>query len=153
MCRTYAHLAERLRPQVVEEFCQTHGVTPNALFTAAFAYVLARWNSGADAVFTAIYNGRTDPRTFPVVGMLVKTLPVCARLDDAPDAAGFVVAMKQRLAGLMANDLYSFAEASRAYGIRSDIIFAYQGDDFGAFSIAGYPAEQIPCRLPPPRRR
>ena len=146
-CRTYGHLAARLRAQAVEAYCNAHHVTPNALFTAAFAYALARWKNESGALFTAIYNGRTDPRTFPVVGMLVKTLPVYAQMDDACGAAAYVGAMKDHLAGLMVNDLFSFAEASRAYGIRSDIIFAYQGDEFSGVSIAGHAAEQIALPL------
>jgi len=146
-CQTHTHLAGALRPQAVDAYCEAHGVTPNALFTAAFAYALARWTNQSSVVFTTIYNGRTDPRTFPMVGMLVKTLPVYAQIDHARSAAEYVVAMKEHLSQLMANDLFSFAEASRAYGIRSDIIFAYQGDDFSAFSIDGHPAEQIALPL------
>ncbi len=146
-CRTYSHLAARLRAQAIEDYCAAHRVTPNALFTAAFAYTLARWKNESGALFTAIYNGRTDPRTFPVVGMLVKTLPVYIQIDDACGAAEYVGAVKDHLAALMANDLFSFAEASRAYGIRSDIIFAYQGDEFSGVSIAGHAAEQIALSL------
>ena len=147
ICRTHTHLAGRLHPEAVDRYCKAYGVTPNALFTAAFAYALARWTNQSSVVFTAIYNGRTDPRTFPMVGMLVKTLPVYAQIDDARSVGEYVSAMKEHLAGLMANDLFSFAEASRAYGIRSDVIFAYQGDDFTSFSIAGHPAEQVALPL------
>lgn len=37
----------------------------------------------------------------------------------------------------MAHDIYSFAEISRAYHIKPDIIFVYQGDDFVEFEIGG----------------
>ncbi len=140
------HRDERLLAEAVDAFCREHQVTPNALFTAAFGLTLARWKHAPDAVFTVIYHGRTDPRTASVVGMLVKTLPLYVNASEG-GTVHFVNTVKEQLAGLMAHDLYSFAEASRAFGISSDIIFAYQGDMLEGAEIAGAEADLIALPL------
>lgn len=145
--RTLAHVAAGLEQQAVDAFCEQHRISPNVLFTAAFAYTLARWKNTPEAVFTVIYNGRTDPRTASTIGMLVKTLPMHVQIDGKQSVSDYVSGVKESLAGLMANDIFSFAEVSRAYGIRPDIIFAYQGEDLTSVPIAGQVAERIPLTL------
>lgn len=142
----FHHRDERLLVKTVDAFCREHQVTPNALFTAAFGLTLARWAHTPDAIFTVIYHGRTDPRTANTVGMLVKTLPVYANTDTG-STVQFVKSIKEQLTGLMTHDLYSFAEASRAFDIQADIIFAYQGDMLEGAEIAGHAAEIIALPL------
>lgn len=145
--RSYEQPVAGLTPQAVDAYCKKHQLTPNALFTAAFAYTLARWKNDQEALFTVIYNGRTDPRTASTIGMLVKTLPLYVQLDAQQSVSAYVSGVKDSLTGLMAHDLYSFAEISSAYGIRPDIIFAYQGDIVSGLPIAGLMAERIPLSL------
>ena len=47
----------------------------------------------------------------------------------------------------MANDLYSFADISNAYGIRSDVLFAYQGDAFSVGDFCGGAFETVALPL------
>lgn len=131
----------------VDAFCAENGVTPNALFMAGFGVLLGKITGQEEAVFASIYNGRTDPRTFDMLGMLVKTYPIYMQLESSCRVDDFVRSVRERISRLTANDLYSFAEASRAYGVNSDILFAYQGDEFVAHTFAGKPAAFIETRL------
>ena len=137
----------KLDREAVQAFCEKNSVTPNALFSAAFGLLLGKVNGQEEAVFTAIYNGRTDPRTFGILGMLVKTYPIYMNLDGKCKTDEFVKTVRDSIKSLTANDIYSFAEASRAYGISSDIIFAYQGDGLNAESFAGKPASFLDIKL------
>ena len=121
----------------VQAWCGERKVTENAFFTFAFAYTLAKVAGRDEALFCSIFNGRTDPRTFRMLGMLVKTFPfyMTFKGQDAPSEA--VKAAARRIRDLTAGDLYSFAEVSRAYGIQPDILFAFQGSAFNAFTVAG----------------
>ena len=138
---------QKLKRESVDAFCAKHHVTPNALFTAGFGMLLGKLTGQDEAVFASIYNGRTDPRTFGMLGMLVKTYPIYMQLNSKTETGTFVQIVRDSISQLTANDLYSFAEASRAYGINSDIIFAYQGDDFTANTFAGKPAQFLETRL------
>lgn len=133
-CRQYS---EKLAPGRVEDFCQKHKITPNVFFLSVMGYVLGKYAGSEEACFTTIYNGRGDGRTAGTMGMLVKTLPVLCALEEKTRIADYVSQVKEQLLSSMANDIYSFAEISRAYGIRPEIMFVYQGDDFVEFEIGG----------------
>ena len=136
-----------LKSKAVDAFCEKHNVTPNAVFTAGFGILLAKLTGQDEAVFASIHNGRNDPRTFAMLGMLVKTYPIYIHPDSKLDTGTFVQNVRDSIKQLTANDLYSFAEASRAYGITSDILFAYQGDEFTANTFAGKPAHFLDTKL------
>ncbi len=114
----------------VTNYCKTNNFTANAYFNAAFAYTLSCFGNFEDAVYTTIYNGRNDSRLSSSVTMLVKTLPVLVHTEGSIAVSEMIKAVQDQLIGSMSNDIYSFAEISAAYGIRSDILFAYQGSEF-----------------------
>ncbi|MCQ2154174.1 MAG: amino acid adenylation domain-containing protein, partial [Bacteroidales bacterium] len=111
----------------VRGFCSAGGITPAVLASAVFGYVISRYTFSHKFAFATIYNGRQDLRTERTVSMLVKTLPVCGEIAPEQRVRDFLVSVKDRLVGAMANDIYSFAELSAATGLGSDVLFAYQG--------------------------
>ncbi|MBQ1678315.1 MAG: amino acid adenylation domain-containing protein [Oscillospiraceae bacterium] len=131
-------------PERVLAFCKEHKLTENALFTAAFGYLLARMNGSDEALFASIYNGRTRTETLRIMGMLVKTYPIYLFADPNRNACDFIRDVQKRIQELTANDLYSFAEAVRDYDVNADVLFAYQGDAFTGFTVAGQKAAEIP---------
>ena len=124
-------------------FCKTNGFTENALFTAAFALLLMRLGGSDEALFASIYNGRTRLETLRIMGMLVKTYPFCISCSKDDGTGAFISAVQKRIQELTANDLYSFAEAVRDYDVNADVLFAYQGDSFTGFTLAGQRAAEI----------
>ena len=132
-----------VRAEDVTAFCGAHQLTENALFTAAFALLLARMGGSEEALFASIYNGRTRPETLRMMGMLVKTYPFYARCQKELMPAEYVRSVQAEIQELTANDLYSFAEATRDYDVNADVLFAYQGDSFADFTLAGQKPVQI----------
>lgn len=132
----------------VNGFCEDNHLTMNAFFNAVFGYTLSRFGAREETVFTTIYNGRSDSRLASAFTMLVKTLPVLVRMDGSEKVIDFIRAIQGQLMDSMSNDIYSFAEISRECGVKSDIIFVYQGDNFNFDSLCG---EKAICRslLPP----
>ena len=141
-CKTLDRI-EILSMGQIDDFCKKNHLTPNAFFSGAFAYLLGQYTNQDEALFTTIYNGRNDARKASMIGMLVKTLPIYANLDARQTVAEYLKTMKEHIMELMAYDIYSFGEISRAYGIKADILFAWQGEDFSDFSIGGEPSEQV----------
>ncbi|WKY48117.1 amino acid adenylation domain-containing protein [Eubacteriaceae bacterium ES3] len=127
--------------KAVADYCEAHQITPNAFFVGLFGFVLGRYNNKDHSVFTTIYNGRNDSRMNRSMGMYVKTLPVYCPLD-AP-ASQLFLSTKKQLMDSMENDIYSFAEISRAFGITADVMFVYQGDNFEFTTLAGLPTEAL----------
>ena len=132
-----------ISPEEVMAFCKANQLTENALFTAAFALLLARMNGGDEALFASIYNGRTRVETLRIMGMLVKTHPIHVHCGKESRTKDFVLSVQKRIQELTANDLYSFAEAVRDYDVNADVMFAYQGDSFTGFTVAGKKAVEI----------
>ncbi len=130
-------------PAEIQKYCMENRFTPNAFFNAAFGFALSRFTQPDDVVFTSVYNGRSDPRLASSVTMLVKTLPVLVRTEKNTTVKELVRHTQEQLMDSMANDIFSFAEVSRAYGIRSDIILVYQGNDFDFDSLCGEKAEMV----------
>jgi amino acid adenylation domain-containing protein/non-ribosomal peptide synthase protein (TIGR01720 family) len=82
--RLTRELTERL-----ERFRTAHGLTAEALLTAAWAVVLGRYSGTDDVVFGLTSPGRSGPVSGidRMVGLLINTLPVRARLQwDRPVA-------------------------------------------------------------------
>ena len=127
----------------IEEFCKENQVSANAFFNAAFGFALSRFVPFENVTYTTVYNGRNDSRLSNSFTMLVKTLPVMVKTEENRSILKLLKETQEQLLSSMANDIYSFAEISAAYGLHSDILFVYQGDNFNFDSLCGYPAEFI----------
>lgn len=125
----------------VRRFCEENKLSMNAFFTAVFGFVLSKYSHSDHPAFASIYNGRSDSRLSRTVSMLVKTLPVVCNVENADKTVReYVADMGTQLMDSMANDIYSFAEISRELSAKSDVMFAYQGSEFGFDSLCGEPA-------------
>ncbi len=121
--------AQETDMDALRQFCAEQKITLNTLFTAAFGFVTGRYVYKDEAVFTTIYNGRNDSRLASAVSMLVKTLPVYCNLDGEKEIGDYLRETGEQLMNSMNADIYSFAEISRAYNIKADLMFAFQGDN------------------------
>ncbi len=143
MTASSEYILDGISAEAVADFCQKYSVTENALFTASFAMLLSRLSDSDEALFAAIYNGRTRVETLRIMGMLVKTYPIWVSTERTQKSVDFILSVQKRIQELTANDLYSFAEAVRDYDVNADILFAYQGDSFTGFTLAGQKAVEI----------
>lgn len=129
--------------EALDAFLEKNGLTENAYFNAAFGYALSRFITKDSPVYTSIYNGRSSSLLAGAVSMLVKTLPVMVNSEEDAAVIEYIKNTQTQLMNSMANDIYSFAEISASYGIHSDILFVYQGDNFAFDQMCGKPAEVV----------
>lgn len=133
-------------PEDVKHFCRVNRLSMNGFFTAVFSLVLSKYAGKEETVFATIYNGRNDSRLDETVAMLVKTFPVKGRIGteqkDCPVTA-YVSEIADQLMESMANDIYSFGEISRKFGVHADVMFAYQGENFRFDKMCGQSAKLI----------
>lgn len=143
----YFHGSLGEKSAAVTEFCKKRNVTQNAFFNAAFSLTLSKFIRNESVAYCTVYNGRNDSRLFESFAMLVKTLPVSSEINTKATVVSFVESMQKQLMDSMANDIYSFAEISRKFGLKSDIFFNYQGDNFNFDNIGGENAELVACEV------
>ena len=138
---TSVTLPSGLDMAAVKEFCGKNHFTLNAFFNAVFALVLGKFCFKNEALYVTVYNGRNDSRLSRAVTMLVKTLPVYMEMPGDRNLKELIAAMGTQLMNSMSNDIYSFAEISRAYDVHADVMFVYQGESFVFNEIGGEPAD------------
>ncbi|HBL40912.1 MAG TPA: hypothetical protein DDY98_04805, partial [Ruminococcaceae bacterium] len=143
--------AVHVSPKEIETFCQKHHVTKNIFFTAVFALTLAKFTSHEEALFSTVYNGRTDPRTERLVGMLVKTLPVFVSAQPERLVSDFLKQTEEHIKQLRKYDIFSFADCAEEYGVNADTIFVYQGRMLAEARLGGQAVEQISVRNSQPK--
>jgi len=129
--------------KLVHKFLKKNNLNLNGFYTAVFAYTLAKWNDNEDALFTSIYSGRDSSFTARSMTMMVKTLPVYAKFELDTLVLDFIRAVSKQLEESQRNTLFSFADVSREFGVKADVMFAYQGDGFLPSQVGGHKAELI----------
>jgi len=119
-------------------YCDKIGATMNGAMCSIMGFVLSKFCGTNEPVFTTVYNGRDDSRTSHTVAMMVKTLPVMCNI--AGKTSDYVKGISQQIMDSMTNSVMSFAEVSREFGVRPDILFIYQGSMFNFDRICGKPS-------------
>jgi amino acid adenylation domain-containing protein len=127
----------------VENYCKSNGLYKNTLFTAAYAYLLAKYNNEQEALFTTVYNGRTDQRFSHSVGMVVKTLPVYAKFTDDTSVLDFMKACQEQNTGCREHDIYAYPDLMADLNLQSNSMFAWRGSMFGNTQLMGKPMQTI----------
>ena len=106
---------------------KTH-TTKSTIFMAAFALTLAKFSADDKVFFTTIYHGRCCEEVENTLGMLVRTLPVGISLDGLGSTEALLGALRAQLIKTRESKAYAFTDLSRDLGVKSDVLFAYQGD-------------------------
>ena len=130
----------------VETFCKANGIYKNTLFTAAYAYLLAKFNNEQESLFTTVYNGRTDQRFLHSVGMTVKTLPVYAKFADDTSVIDYLMACQTQITGCREHDIYAYSDLMADLNLQSNSMFAWRGNMFDDAQFAGKPMQTVQLR-------
>ena len=134
----------------VKYYCEANKLSMNGFFTAVFGLTLTKYCRKDNAIFTSIYNGRSDSRLDRSMAMLVKTFPVMCTVskeNGSRTTADYISGISEQLIESMSNDIYSFGEISRAFSINADIMFAYQGEDFEFNELCGESVRMLDMEL------
>ena len=114
----------------VNDFCHRTGIYRSTLFTAAYAFLLAKYNNESESLFTTVFNGRKDKALSRTVGMFVRTVPVYSKFSADTSVIDFLKENQQQMTGCREHDVYSYADAVRDLGLQSNSMFAWHGTLF-----------------------
>ena len=128
-------------------YCRQNGISPGAFLHAVFARTLSGFLHAEDVTYCTVYSGRGDSRLADTVAMLVKTLPVHSAPDPDMPVKTFALDMQKQLLDTMAHDGVAFGELHDRFGVKPDLFFNYQGEDFAFDTLCGEKAELIPLPL------
>ena len=114
--------------KAVKDLCGREKVKESTVYTAAFAFTLARYICEDEVLFTSAYHGRSESDTRRSFCMMVKTLPVYSNLKDVSTVSDLLRRTQEQTAGCRRHSVYSFADAHGDLGINTDVSFVYQGE-------------------------
>ena len=115
----------------VDAFCKANGIFRSSVFTAAYGYLLAKYNNEQQALFSTVHNGRADKRCSHTVGMMVKTVPVYAKFDDDTRVLDIIKTGEEQMKGCRQHGLYSYSDALNDLGLQPATLFVWHGNTWG----------------------
>ncbi|MBO4282933.1 MAG: hypothetical protein J5873_07070, partial [Bacteroidales bacterium] len=127
----------------VDAFCKSNGIKKSTFFTAAFSFLLAKYNNEQESLFTTIYNGRTEPKFLHSTGMTVKTLPVYGKFTDETTVLDFLNASQEQMVGCREHDIYAYTDLMADLNLQTNAIFAWHGNLFEITQMGGKPMQTI----------
>ena len=127
----------------VDEYCKQNGVFKSTLFTAAYAFLLAKFNNEQESLFNTVYNGRTDKRFARSIGMTVKTLPVYAKFTNETTVLELLRQGQDQMSGCREHELYSYADLMTDLNLQTNSIFAWHGTLFENATMGDKPMESV----------
>ena len=125
--------------QQLESWCKEHGIYKSTFFTAAYSFLLAKFNNEQESLFTTIHNGRNDKRLAHSIAMLVKTLPVYAKFNHDTTVLDFLRAGQEQLSGCREHEAYAYSDVVNDLGLQGATTFGWHGALFDSLTFAGKP--------------
>ena len=123
----------------VDAFCKEHAIFKSTFFTAAYGFLLAKYNNEQEALFNTIHNGRTDKRLAHSVAMLVRTLPVYAKFDNDTSVLDFLQAGQEQMTGCRQHEAYAYSDIIQDLGLQTATSFGWHGQLFDSLQFDGKP--------------
>jgi len=127
----------------LEAFCKQHGIYKSTFFTAAYGYLLAKYNNEQQVLFSTIHNGRSDKRLAHSVAMLVKTLPVYQKFTDDTTVLDFLRAGQEQMTGCRQHEAYAYSDVVNDLKLQIATMFAWHGPLFDSQEFCGTPMEAV----------
>ena len=127
----------------VDAFCKTNGVFRSSVFTAAYAYLLAKYNNEQQVLFNTVHNGRADKRSNRTLGMLVRTVPVYAKFDGDTRVLDFIKAGEEQMKGCRQHGSYNYSDAINDLGLQPATLFIWHGNTLENNPFCGKPMKFI----------
>ena len=124
----------------LDTFLKEHGIFKSTFFTAAYSFLLAKYNNEHESLFSTVYSGRADKRTERSVGMMVRTVPVYARFDDDTTVADYLKAGQEQMTGCRQHECYAFTDVMSDLKPQLATYYAWHGRVLDDVLIGGKPA-------------
>ena len=127
----------------VDAFCKTNGIFRSSFFTAAYAYLLAKYNNEQQVLFNTVHNGRADKRSSRTVGIMVKTVPVYARFDGDTHVLDFIKTGEEQMKGCRQHESYSYSDVVNDLGLQPATLFVWHGNTLDNHPFCGKPMKFV----------
>ncbi len=119
-----------------EQLAKQQGVKPSAVLLSAVFYSLARFSGNDHVCITTISNGRSNLKVANTMGMFVNTLALSSKIDNQ-SVQEFLHESADTFEQTLAHENYPFARVAADFGLKADIMFAYQIGVLSDYRVGG----------------
>ncbi len=133
----------------IREKLKSFGIKESSYFLSAFAYTLAKMTGQSEALFCTVSAARRAPELKNTMGMLARTLPIYAKIDEEMSTWDYMKASQQQFHATLRNDAYPFMKIVEEHEVKPDVFFVYQGEVFCAEPLLGGFVTPEPFRFAP----
>ena len=127
----------------IDEFCNANGIFRSNFFTAAFSFLLAKFNNEQESLFTTVFNGRTSKQMNRTIGMMVKTLPVYGKFTPETSVLDFLRTLQQQMSGCREHSIYNYSDLMTDSNLQTNAMFAWHGNIFSDNQWASKPMKAV----------
>lgn len=128
----------RFSVEDVRNFAFKNKITPYTVFLGAYEYAVAKFTNQKEVTLCTVTHGRFDKRLANTIGMMVRTLPMHADIDEESSVLDFLKDVRKSITETVENDSYPFMKLAADYDLSADIMMAYQGSNiFNSIEIGG----------------
>ncbi len=117
----------RFSVEDVRSFAFKNNITPYTVFLGVYEYTVSKFTNQNEVSLCTVTHGRFDKRLLNTVGMMVRTLPMHADIDEESSVTDFLKNVRKSITETVANDSYPFTNLASDYDLGADIMMAYQG--------------------------
>ena len=133
-----AHVCAPIAWDSAVSLAKSLGVNPSAVLLSAVFYSLSRFSGSDDVCITTISNGRSNLKVANTVGMFVNTLALSCRIGSQ-SVQDFIRESAETFEQTLSHENYPFARIAADYGLKADIMFAYQIGVLSDYRVGGKP--------------
>ena len=119
-----------------ERLAKAVGVNPSAVLLSAVFYSLSRFSGSDDVCITTISNGRSNLKVSGTMGMFVNTLALASKIGTQ-SVKDFIRESADTFEQTLSHENYPFAKIAADYGLKADIMFAYQMGVLSDYRVGG----------------
>ena len=119
-----------------EQLAKQQGVKPSAVLLSAVFYSLARFSGNDHVCVTTISNGRSNLKVANTMGMFVNTLALSSKIGSQT-VQEFLHESADAFEQTLAHENYPFARIAADFGLKADIMFAYQVGVLSDYRVGG----------------
>ena len=119
-----------------EQLAMQQGVKPSAVLLSAVFYCLSRFSGNDQVCITTISNGRSNLKVANTMGMFVNTLALSSKIGSQ-SVQEFLHESADTFEQTLAHENYPFARVAADFGLKADIMFAYQMGVLSDYRVGG----------------
>ena len=121
-----------------ERLARSQGINPSAVLLGAVFYSLSRFSGNDDISIVTISNGRGNLKVANTMGMFVNTLALSAKIAGQ-SVQEFLHQSADTFEQTLSHENYPFARIAADFGLKAEIMFAYQIGVLSDYRVGGKP--------------